>query len=158
MEEQLISFETAKLAKEKGFSMPCISHWSTHDHDGKQNKCIYKSENDNLYGNYGYLDWNDNHEFLGYISNKDEKRYSAPTQSLLQKWLREEYNCIVDVYWNRVEREKPHFEWYSTIDYHGKNMENKITDDADFVSNIYTSYEEALEIALYEALKLIKTK
>ena len=91
-------------------------------------------------------------------SEEYESEQTGITQSLLKRWLIEEYNCIVDVYWNRIERESLHFEWYSTIDYHGKNMENKITEDADFVSDIYTSYEEALEIALYEALKLIKTK
>lgn len=123
MEEQLISFETAKLATEKGFNL--------------SQKIITS-----------FID----------ESEEYESEQTGITQSLLKRWLREECNCIVDVYWNRIEREKPHFEWYSTIDYHGKNMENKITEDADFVSNIYTSYEEALEIALQEALKLIKIK
>ena len=33
MEEQLISFETARLAKEKGFDWKCDNHWELGEHD-----------------------------------------------------------------------------------------------------------------------------
>jgi len=61
MEESTVSFETAKLDKEKGFNQ------------GRFNYPKYDEE-----GNVHFIGFN--------------KGYSAPTQSLLQKWLREKHN------------------------------------------------------------------
>lgn len=71
MEEQLISFETAKLAKEKGF-------------------CEFY--------NALYYD-KDGNEWIGFSSStKDyEDKYVRSSQSLLQKWLREKHNISVIV-------------------------------------------------------------
>ena len=68
MKEELISFETAKLAKDKGFEV-----WSPY---------IYSLEGD-LRPNM--------------VLNK-ESRYEAPTQSLLKKWLREVHNIHVSAF------------------------------------------------------------
>lgn len=67
MEEQLISSETAKLAKDKGFNLkePCTC--------GGFPNCICDAVR---IDNYIY----------------------KPTQSLLQKWLREIYNIHIVVY------------------------------------------------------------
>ena len=122
MEEQLISFETAKLAKEKGFK----------DYTSNDNwyDCKGELKNDNI-----FTTRND------YPAEPNE--CDASTQSLLQKWLREEYEVIV---------------WLIPA----------VDDFTCFVSNkypsseegkiIYTSYEsgkweDVLEIGLQEALK-----
>lgn len=68
MEDTLITFETAELAKEKGFNIPC-----KHLYDIKTGE---------------YSD--------GYIFGDV---ILAPTQSLLQKWLRDKYNW----HWNKVK-------------------------------------------------------
>jgi len=62
MEEQLISFKTAKLAKEKGF---------------------------NIKDNYLYRWYNEKgtiHQWM-YLKTNEQIEFVAPTQSLLQKWL-----------------------------------------------------------------------
>ena len=119
MEEQLITFETAKLAKEKGFDIRV--------------KCSYvkgrlfrrtKRKRDN---------WN----------KFDDKYYSAPTQSLLQKWLREtrlvnNYSIVVTVHFTSFSQY-----WFDINN--GKKTGDK-----------FDTYEEALEKGLQEALKLIE--
>ena len=68
MEEIRVSFETAKLAKEKGFDIDC--GWK-----------LRKLEN----GSFTH-------------TNSSELGIEQPTQSLLQKWLREVHNINVLVY------------------------------------------------------------
>lgn len=117
MKEELISFKTAKLAKEKGFSSA-----TSRQYDSK-GEC---------------------HHALSIGIGADEylKRTAAPTQSLLQKWLREEH--CTDVLIVPALKEN-HYEPL-IID----NNENQTVSDECFVC-----YEEALEKGLYEALKLI---
>jgi hypothetical protein len=116
MKEQLITFETAKLAKEKGF--------------------FYKGM---MYRKGGTLS-----DGKGFMSNLDV--YSAPTQSLLQKWLRDVHN--IDV-WAQpfVRNTSLPDESYSYFLYKDGVWKN---DGVDFLD-----FEEALEKGLQEALKLI---
>jgi len=105
MNEQLISFETAKLAKKKGFD------WV-------------------VFGDYtkdGIL-----------IHTTPTAKYKAPTQSLLQKWLREEKEIFIDVSYGNLNKK-----WYYSVSSTGFGETKK-------------DYEEALEAGLKEALNLIK--
>jgi hypothetical protein len=114
MKDQLITFKTAKLAKEKGFNLICI--------DG----CEYNYTED------GILLGHEDGGHRQYIP------YMAPTQSLLQKWLREIHE--IDVYCIPSDFETGI--WYNNIASHNP---------------VFTgSYEEVLEKGLFEALKLIK--
>ena len=73
----------------------------------------------------------------------------------LQQWLREKHNCIVEC--NFVKQEGINLLKYeSTIDYYGINWEIEQTENYDFVSSLYETYEEALEESLKQALQLIK--
>jgi hypothetical protein len=129
MEEQLINFETAKLAKEKGF-------------DVGNHRIRYTESGNFIYDEDGF----------------DPKVYLiATTQSLLQKWLREKYNCIVEVVfqYHKVQTEGK-IKFGSTVYYYRCNMSNILTEFADFTSTLFKTYEEALEVGILEALKLIK--
>lgn len=123
MEEQLITFETAKLAKEKGFDIKVETFYMG---DSEENFLHNAGKKDN---------WN-NHKCL---LNESElsNDYSAPTQSLLQKWLREEHG--IDVYCMPVGDDS--YKWYNNIASHNPVLTG--------------TYEEALEVGLQEALKLI---
>lgn len=127
MEEQLISFETAKLAKEKGFDIPC---WNYID--------IYNTED----------------SIMGYIGDTFEEKlnfakefiqYYLPTQSQLQKWVREVHN--IDAFCDCLGSKK----YYSIV----YDNSIKVGNDKVFEQEKDTSYEKALEIGLQEALKLI---
>jgi len=120
MEDQLISFETAKLAKEKGFYLSCTK-------DGCE----------------------DHYEIDGTLLGESDPRYYkqilflAPSQSLLQKWLREERNMILEIRYFLVV--------------HHKGYYHRLSDGNILLSTgfEFKSYEEALEIGLQKALELI---
>jgi hypothetical protein len=117
MQEELITFETAKLAKEKGFSIP--------------GENIY--ENEELLCEVEFKNWNNGTLCL-----------SAPTQSLLQRWLREVHKInIVIQYWTGPKPHKPVLHYRTTV-------------NENFFGEHYVTYEEALEEALFESLKLIE--
>lgn len=153
MKEQLVSFKVARLAKEKGFNEKCFNYYFE---DGTFQENIIKD----TYGYYGEeytvefdeLLENWNSEWLtkkngdrcfgcsksrGYLET-----YSATTQSLLQRWIREKHSIDIIVSSNLVGHgyilynRNPH-----------KNITNR---------NVYQTYEEALEVGLEESLKLIK--
>jgi len=128
MREELITFETAKLAKEKGFD------WQTRDG--------YHSD---LQDNEFWESWD------LYLSDHFKKRlvsqdvYAAPTQSLLQKWLREEYKIFL----NSITGYDLGTRFQILYEEEGISFD-------DLYTNMFETYEEALEEGLQEALKLIK--
>lgn len=125
MEEQLISFKTAKLAKEKGFYF--LTLWS------------YWMDNKKLI----ITDMTPDYQFPEEVEKyKKWERYMAPTQSLLQKWLREECEIFVAV---RIP-ENGTYKYQSSV----------LSGPSWYNSDYYNTYEEALEAGLKEALKLIK--
>ena len=75
------------------------------------------------------------------------------SQSLLQKWLREVHNCIVEVQFEKLVCLNQ-LDWIVTVDYYKPDFSN-LTEEADYKSDYFSTYEEALEDGLYNALKLI---
>ena len=138
LKEKLISFETAILAKEKGFKNACDGFVN------KDNEYIFMP--DLLYPNNSEFSHN-SEEDPEVVEWKELMKtlVLAPTQSLLQKWLREvhEISIKIDDYYtdSRVR-----------FDYNvcqlGSQEDNPV--------GIFETYEKALEIGLYQALKLIK--
>lgn len=128
MEEQLISLKTAKLAKEKGF----VQHKGVFK--------MYKDEDGHLFQNVGPA-----YDILNHCSH-------APSQSLLQKWLREEHGIDVLPY-NKFKR--PNSAWAVNVN-EGYNTRLDFLPSTNRVGDEITgTYEEALEKGLQEALKLI---
>lgn len=124
MKEELISFETAKLAKEKGF-----------DVEGHQ--YYYDSPESVLW-----------HSIKMEMHNKSEN-ISVETQSLLQKWLREEHDVhiILNPYREFIDGEITGY-WLGDI-YTSKETLREDNDDN------FSTYEEALEKGLIAALKCL---
>ena len=124
MIEQLVSFETAKLAREKGFNEPTIHFYTP---DGTCLSCEY------LYSYY---------------------ECEAPTQSLLQKWLRDIHKILVEVNYRNfsVKGAAGYFYVFGTKG----PLYSARTYVGETVWKGYNIYEEALEDALCQALKLIK--
>lgn len=88
--EDYVSFEVAKLLKEKGFDIPCEYFYV----DGK------------LVKSHGYdCNWNEGESL--YTDYKNE--CSAPTLQMAMKWLREGKNVIIELhyqYWR---------DWYALV-------------------------------------------
>ena len=117
MVEPLVSPETAVLAKEKGFNVNTQYYYNP-----SLVKDVINRE----------MDWND----PKVISNCN----SAPTQSLLQKWLREKYNIHVESFYCESEE---------------YGVEVKVQFKVYFQDYGFNNYEEALENGLSKALNLI---
>ena len=82
--EDYVSFETAKLLKEKGFDERCV--------------CYYNTESLNKFGHpvFDSIDMSLSNSDLE-KSDHDYVCYSAPTLQMAMKWLREVYNCHICV-------------------------------------------------------------
>jgi len=129
MEEQLISFETAKLAKEKGFNIATFY--------GYNSKGLIQE----YFTHASYAPGEPEirlHEFLNIWE------YQAPTQFLLQKWLRTTHNHFITVI------KESHNEYFC------EEYDELLGGMVLFLVTDYETYEDALEAGLYEALKLIK--
>ena len=126
MKEPLISFETAKLAFEKGY--PVFNNSS------KSNFYNRRTKNLIYFGRTG--------------QQTKEHLYGAPTQSLLQKWIREihKIHIVINPYQNE-------FLDYtlSVLTPHERAMWGFEEEGS------YITYEEALEKGLYKGLLLIKS-
>ena len=165
MEEQLISFETAKLAKEKGFNWECSKYINVNNIWTYGIEYVFKTDNIHIQGHTSVERWlsdginkclEEAEQFENKTCSLDEIIiYPAPTQSLLQKWLREKHKLFVEIFTaNYAWNNKIKF-YFHVREIHSKNDDKYHNYRTEFVG----TYEEALEKGLQEALKLInKTK
>tara|TARA_R110002020_G_scaffold100855_5_gene238092 strand:- start:20755 stop:21168 length:414 start_codon:yes stop_codon:yes gene_type:complete len=137
MKEQLVTFKTAKLAKDKGFD------WECHD-------CF--SERGHLYSN-GWCERLDDHFESGFSNSEIERKnfskkyYTRPTQSLLQKWLYEKHQIWVNSRPVYNANEQMGIE----VDISSWRFPYKVIGENDQF-DVYAGLEKGLQ----EALKLIK--
>ena len=120
--EDYVSFEIAKLLKEKGFDVygdgsfnSGIEVFAEYSPSGTFNKCS--------------------------TSKPHQKAYPAPTLQMAMKWLREVHNIDINVYAESISHKKRY-----TISI-WKNIQK---DDAinDVILGVSTIYEEACETAI----------
>ncbi len=130
MEEELITLDTAKLAKEKGFR----------EFNGKYYQDNSKVTDSILARPNSY----DNSDF----------RFIKCSQSLLAKWLRENYNIFVTPSYTSCGYGTGwHWVIYKDIK---KDYQDFVCSMIDKKLPLYDNFEEAFENGLQEALKLIK--
>lgn len=121
MEEQLVSLEVARLLEEKGFC-----NGSAYCYDNFKQE-LHRNGNDSIY-----------------INGLEEDYIEVPTQSLVQKWIREK-GIHIGVYANASG-----WGWILTKCGGNGSCIKEIEDDTFF-----DTYEDALEEGLKQALKLI---
>jgi len=125
--EELVTFETAELAKQKGFNESTID-WFEKRINGKWEE-----------------EYPQNHDF-GYSSyNTKENTIARPTQAMLQKWLREEHKIFLNSITGHDLGTR--FQIYYE--------EDRFTYD-ELYTDMYEKYELALEAGLKEGIKKIK--
>jgi len=154
MKEQLISFETAKLAYQKQFQERTEYFYTEEnelcriDSDGEillrfNDDLTIKDYIYNCNGEFWFKEIKDEEETL--CQSYEPIKYYAPTQSLLQKWLREKYNMQVFCYSHTLKNGK--YGDY-VISFNGIYL-NDARDEE------FQTYEEALEVGLQYALNRI---
>jgi hypothetical protein len=134
MRDDVILFETAKLARDKGFKVPCDGRYFWEHKWQLSLKGAVKCSNDSD------------------IKDRSKVSYCAPTQSLIQKWLRDEFKIYVTIssledgeailFDYAIKQKSPIF-GFSNI---------RVNSDE------FKTYEEALETGIEKALNLIKSK
>ena len=134
MHDTHITIDTAKLAKEVGFNVGCTK----------------------LHGEVdGYIGI---HTFDNYNKQNNENQFSAPTQSLLQKWLRETHKIIVCV--NPMGDEDEYPVYYANVwtDYKS-GMEIGMQElQSNYQIITFKDYEVALEDGLQKGLNILKQR
>lgn len=128
MKDTLISYSTAELAHDKGFKIRCPNMFD-------RNKEIQTTPSIKQILSEGGT----------YKDIKTPIQIFAPTQSLLQKWIREVHNIHITI--TSISQES----WQYHITKPGDSLGKNYNED-------FYNYEEALEEGLYEALKLIKNE
>lgn len=142
MEDTLITFKTAKLAKEKGFNIfTDVCFANTPSSDNKQYKKIklHHSHSVGSVDSFGNI--------LTIVAY-------APTQSLLAKWLREEHGIHIELLidgWGDDNCVTDDFLCYRCFIWQVGKPRPKHNEDLGA-----GEYEKMFEIGLQEALKLIK--
>lgn len=133
--EDYVSFETAKLLKEKGFD-EIIFTWYT----GKGKFCVGKNNFDDYYMNH----------FSNMATAKDKNKCSAPTLQMAMKWLREEKNLFIG-----IEPRLSHTDYsyitayiYHTKKKHSYYHEDNIIEYDSFAQCDADSFESACERAI----------
>jgi hypothetical protein len=135
MKEQLITFDTAKLAKEKGFDCRCRSKIHCSHYHLVVDNVIPKNIPTNEYEMFAPIE-NHNRVFL----NGTQTNTSLPSQSLLHRWLREVHK--IDI--------------FITEGFHIVSKYKVYTKPSWGYFEEFDSYEGALEKGLQKALTLIK--
>lgn len=139
--EAIVSYETAKIAKELGFVDLVGTFRGKH-----------------YYNHRGILDG----DVMDFIKNRKSpdvdfyKNIAAPTQSLLQKWLREELFVFIDIGTDMTTR--PKF-CISSIKRFVESEEGyccEVYNIPPVKWGFYRVYEEVLEAALMEAMLWMK--
>lgn len=128
--EQFIELPTAKLAKQAGFYWECNERYNG-KYATNDSEPLYVSSRDN---------WN---QYAGL--------YSAPTQSVLQRWLRDVKNIQVwSEFHNQIAKIKSG--WIVCFGFFSDNFV-----EVDYLSG-YRTYEAALEAGLQKCLTLLIEK
>jgi len=148
MKDQRICFETAKLARQKGFS------WKPF----KMMVIEGINDADIPSDNFNYCYNEEGKEITPKYYNLNNEHYPRPTQALLAKWLREKHNLHVTPYVNVAALSSK----YS----HAVLSPPQNVGKVSYLNYIsigpadlqFDTYEEAMEYSLSVALKTLKDK
>lgn len=133
--EEICTYEVCKVAKEKGFNVPTDRYYHIYDD-------VIEAQNSLEMTSDGCAD---------FYNSLNQCRCAAPTQSLLQRWLREEKNIVVEIGWFSMEQKY----YWSVFDTTKDDMFASFIPPAKSMSR-YDTWEQALECGLKYALKELK--
>lgn len=146
MEHELILFETAKLYKSKGFGLYWDNTKQYNFEKLQANGCDFDYWYDKN-GELCYIIYSGDEGLSDYIDEDNiDTSYIAPPQSVLQRWLREVHKIDIVIHRSFSMDNSYHYCIIMDGNYDIEMLQECIPD---------RSYEEALEDALFNALKLI---
>lgn len=143
MEETLVTVETARLAFEKGFNLAC--RYAYDEIEDILNSAVFHNGNE-------FFEFED---IQNAIENTGSKHYLVPSQSILQKWLREVHKINVEsCYLPNAEKYASHAVPMNIIKpKHYNSVGECYNARKKYLSkNRFNTYEEALEEGLINGL------
>lgn len=144
----LVKFKLAHLAKDKNFNIKTKHYYNTNnplsDKKSIETICTLSIFSESFI-NEPYTEIN---EAFGILQYRIDNYTNAPTQSALQKWLRDEHSIYVSVIPSYIGNDKKK-RLYFELSYGDKIRQVE-------GSGYKETYEEALEEGLFNALKIIK--
>lgn len=135
MKEQLITFETAVLAKEKGFDVECLNFYTK-----PRSKMFGIDEHGRSY--FMYNKPKSLYTIGSAAALNIESVYFAPTQSLLQKFIRETRGVHIEIH-----RNASGYYWSMCKSDGGTDLGWSDISGSNY-SGVWDSFQEALENAL----------
>ena len=142
MEDEIVSFETAMLLKEKGFNEPCSYYYENND---LYKLGYYHGDGTGLVCNNSPIDG----RFLC-----EKMQCTAPTQSLAQKWLRETRNITFNANPHSNDGKIIYVVTIKVIS-SNKYIDFNVMMDASNKATMFDNYEDAIEAGLKYCLKSI---
>ena len=119
IEEAYVSFETAKLLKEKGFNVSC-------------------------YGRYSVRSKEFHLDTTKPCNNGGISQYSAPTQQMAIRWLREVHKIFIEVYAEKAQN-------FEDIIFNPEVWDENL--NSIWGAGCFTTYEQAVEAAIQYCLE-----
>ena len=128
IEEAYVSYETARLLKEKGFDGTCYACYE------------YFSSDVTMYSGWPF-------EYKGEVVQNSKDRVKCPTQQMVLKWLREKHYIaiVIDCWFGGIR----YISWHGKIMCYGDNLKTQQDVDMPYVA----TYEEAVEEAIKYCLE-----
>lgn len=140
--EDYVSFETAKLLKEKGFDGPCYKVWESHGESPTLVGAPWFVEGETVV-NRELVDTAAKQYAYEYNLNNKVEGYLAPTLQMAMKWLREKEQLYI-----MLDFERP-----SCIEYKIYKYESEIGRKDLLYYDYGDSYEQACEAAVKYCLE-----
>ena len=141
MEDEIVSFETAMLLRDKGFNEPCCRFYE----DGKLNEIRPYAEYKTLFVS---------NDFPNKKLYCDEMQCTAPTQSLAQRWLREIHHITFNANPHSNNGEIVYVVTIKVIS-NKKHVDFNVMMDTSNKATMFDTYEDAIEEGLKYCLKTI---
>lgn len=116
--EDYISFETAKLLKEKGFAQNCATY---------------------------YLDGQVWRHYYGEVIPKGKQIYAAPTQAIAMKWLRNTFYLEIYPFHDAIQENN---DWWYRVERHSKGCSFTEHESDDFYKTYEQTCEAAIKYCL----------
>ena len=135
IEEQFVSFDTARLLKEAGFDVPCEHFYTDDDYGEMERRKLTHPVNHNAY--------------------TDD--YSCPTQSLVSRWLRDAHKihvfACIEYPTGKWFYCNPTGKWFYCI---ADTTAPSAREGMNMPEANHDTHEGAMEAGIQEAIKLIK--
>ena len=130
IEEQFVSFETARMLKEAGFEANLRTKYVEEEKD-----------------EWAFWDSGEKRSDYNYFDDT----IACPTQALAARWLREVHRIVVDATFIPSLFDGVNWQYFIG------NMDDMVCEcDFELSERKYATYEAAFEAGLQEAIKLIK--